>query len=109
VSERAANGADQDAEAELSAAQRRLLEAIKKQPLDPTGAAISAYANSVLQSARVDALAITLLEPQNGSWGSPKEAYESNLVAALNRLADALEANASRVQTAPASILARPN
>lgn len=78
-------------ETPLGAAQKRLTEACLKQPLSPQGAAISAYINTTLLTARLDALQELWLNPPNGTW-THEEALEAAIVRRLTSKADQLEA-----------------
>lgn len=96
----------------LEQAQQRLANAALKQPMHPAGAAISAYVNGMLQSARIDALVDVLANPPNTTW-SMAEAIDAAIVRALTRKAEELETQALKAQllqpAASASIIARSN
>ena len=78
-------------ETPLQAAQKRLTQACLQQPLSPQGAAISAYINTTILSARVDALQELWLNPPNGTW-TPEEALEAAITRRLLTKAEQLEA-----------------
>lgn len=77
----------------LQAAQERLADAAMGIPMNPQGAAMSAYVNGALQSARIDALVELWVSPPNATW-SKAEAYEAALLGALSQRAEVLEAKA---------------
>lgn len=80
----------------LQEAQARLQRAGMKQPLTAEGAAVSAYVNGLLHSARLSALIEYTLEPnQNATW-TPQERFESIFVRELNAKAELLESTARR-------------
>lgn len=98
-------------ESALERAQRRLAQAALTQPMNPASAAISAYVNGMLQSARVDALTDVIANPPNGSW-TMQEAIDAAVIQHLTKKAEELEAQALRMklaQPAPASIIAQAN
>lgn len=83
----------------LEAAQQRLAHACTAMPMNPVGAAISAYVNSTLASARIDALCDLWVNPPNGSYDR-QEAMDAALVRHLNRRAEQLEADAVKARNA---------
>lgn len=83
----------------LQEAQERLSKACLAQPMNPAGAAISAYVNSILCSARLDALIEVTLNPPNASW-TKEEALDAAIVRHLNQKAEQLESQALQMQLA---------
>lgn len=91
---------------ELADAQKRLYEAAMKQPgLNQASFGISAYINSILQSARVDALIELYLNPPNGTW-TAQEAVDAAILRALKAKAEQLEQQIPVIQTADRRIVA---
>lgn len=87
---------------ELEAARKDLAKACLEQPMDPTGAAISAYVTAVMTSARVNAL----YEYVTHGEGLGPVGLDAFTVKAMREAADAIRAQAatqSRIQVAPAS------
>ena len=66
-------------------------------PMNAQGAAMSAYVNGVLQSARIDALVELWSAPPNATWSKAK-AYEAALLGALGQRAGDLEARAAAMK-----------
>lgn len=83
----------------LQAAQERLAKACTAMPMNPAGAAISAYVNGTLASARIDALTDLFVNPPNASWDR-QEALDAALIRHLNRRAEQLEAEAVKARNA---------
>lgn len=100
------NGADHD-EDPFKDAKQALIDQLLKVPMNPTQAAISAYANGVLQSARISALVDLVMElavlPEGSILPDLGARYESLQVEQLHRMTrDLKEAQegASRIQLA---------
>lgn len=68
---------------QIEVAQQALADAAMGVPMNPSGAAMSAYVNGILQSARVDALVELWWAPPNATW-SREEAYNAALLGALH-------------------------
>ena len=81
----------------IQIAQKRLADAAMGLPMNAQGAAMSAYVNGVLQSARIDALVELWSAPPNATW-SKAEAYEAALLGALGQRAGDLEARAAAMK-----------
>ena len=60
-------------------------------PMNPQGAAMSAYVNGILQSARVDALVELWTTEPNATW-SRQEAYQVALLGALRQRTEQVKA-----------------
>lgn len=82
----------------MESAQQRLAQAALKQPMHPGGAAISAYLNGMLQSARIDALIEVMVDLPNGN--QMQEAIDAAIVRHLNKKADELENQALKMTLA---------
>lgn len=90
--------------------RKRLLNAIRMQPMDMTQCGLAAYINGVLQSARVDALTELFLAPAIPE-ADRKDAIETAFVKAMDKISDVLEANAKQIMVAgqaPGKLI-RPN
>jgi hypothetical protein len=90
---------------EINRAQRRLIDACMKVPLQPGGHAISAYVNSALLSAQVAALVEYTQPFELDAQGSPimKGTYQELLIKHLNSRAELFEQSikeAPRIQIA---------
>lgn len=83
----------------LELAQQRLAKACTAMPMNPVGAAISAYVNSTLASARLDALSELFVNPPNATWDR-QEALDAALARHLNRRAEQLESEAAKAHSA---------
>ena len=83
----------------LQAAQERLAKACTAMPMNPMGAAISAYVSGALASARIDALTDLFLNPPNATWDR-QEALDAAIVRHLTRRAEQLEADALKARNA---------
>jgi hypothetical protein len=80
---------------DLEAAQARLARAATQMPMHPVAGAISAYVNSTLASARMDALTeLWLTQPE----GDKQEALNAALIKHLNRRAEQLEGEATETK-----------
>jgi hypothetical protein len=83
----------------LQSAQDRLAKAAMQQPMTPNGAAISAYVNGIMASAKMGALLQMVIELFDDEAEATAR-FNALLVAALNAKAQVLEdtiANAPRV------------
>jgi hypothetical protein len=89
----------------------RLRDAVLKVPMTPAQAGISAYLNSILASARLDALVEFLTSPPNATW-TAAQAIDAGVIRALRAKAEVFEAQVSRIQVASGalpSIIAKAN
>lgn len=87
---------DQPQDSPLQVAHKRLANAAMRQPMDPASAAISAYVNGMLQSARLSALIAFTLEPVlNATW-TAEERFESLFIKFLGEASDLLETKAAQ-------------
>ena len=90
----------------LEAAQQRLAQACMQLPMQPLAAGISAFVNSMILSARVDAIVELLKEPPNATW-TFQDALDAALARHCNQRAEQLETQAkeaaSKIQVAQAS------
>jgi len=90
----------------MEQAQARLAKACMGMQMNPQGAAISGFLNSMLISARIDALAeLVLGECPNASWTKP-EWFEHLTTKHMNSKAEQMEA---QMQEAPRLVAANGN
>ena len=99
------NGQDHPVDDPIALGQRRLIDACMKQRMKPEGFALSAYINTTLLAAKVDALAEYTAPFELDASGSPimKATYEELLVKHLNYRAQLFEdaqKEAPRIQVA---------
>jgi hypothetical protein len=101
---------DANYEAAVSDARKRLLSALKAQPMDMMQVGFAAYVNGCLQSARVDALTELYLNPPNATF-TLDDALQAAFARAMNRMAEAFEAQAPKIRVASGlpSAIARGN
>lgn len=83
----------------LQLLQQRVAQAALAQNMNPQGAALSAYVNGILQTARLNALQEILVNPPNATW-SMQEAIDAAVARHLTQTAEALEAQAQRPRIA---------
>ena len=77
---------------ELQAAQQGLIEALSRIPMDPQQAAVGAYINSSLASARISAIAEFLTTTPESDLISPKDRLDALTVKNLTAMRDAIYA-----------------
>ena len=83
----------------IEAAQKRLARAALAQQMNPAGAGISGYVNSLMLRAKLDALTECYINPPNATW-TLKDYLEAATLRHLNQKAQELEDQALRMSLA---------
>lgn len=87
-------------ETTIETAQKRLAKAALSQQMNPAGAGISGYVNSLMLRAKLDALTECYLTPAPNASGTLKDYLESVTLRHLNEKAQELEDQALRISLA---------